>query len=569
MQAIFLEFGNCKGSAMAALSRMGLAWLSSRIWHHLSAYLINEWPSFMFVASLVTVIDHDAGWFNMVNNYALFAVGNLMTLPNSVGPARSLPQRVAFPGSKVTVVLIDEKMHQSRYLDHTPLNRCQLENDLESIFNAQPALVAIDLDISPALWLGLKNVAPNQGNDSPEERNQWFQQWLGGGGPYPSIPSNSDANNEARCQLRLYDLLIKKSKAGKKIKIVLMRPQSVLDTVMESNIERWREKMKFNDILFGSADLPIEYGFALALDELSIGGVASQYVRQQAPKPKKESPPGLINPAMYRSLEICDLYEMKLETAQKSEKCALPALHDRVVFFGGGWGQSDTVMTPIGEIFGVETHAASYLSFSYPINEMKTYIIDIAFAILFGFIVSYLWECYFQLRFGHDTCRHQYATACLIALMALVFMLLLASLVLSVLLLRWLDIWLTPVPIMSAMMVDSLFWGSIMGSLSQAAHEAGRSLDQTPHEAKTFWKRFLHSLYKFFYRDLSGLWHGADAAVRARKELANQSLAPVTKESGRQPAIWKDYIGAMGLMLLRRLGWGVVVGRACIDVFSP
>ena len=152
----------------------------------------DDWPATIFVAALMAVLESQFGWLDAINGHAFVAIGNVA----------GIPQAISKDKAKALVVLIDGVAAESRYLDRSPLDRCQLKEDIGAIYSAMANrlnLLVIDLDLSPARWL-----ATEPGNKT----------------------------KEAECEQELHQKIIDASKSG--IRTVLMTPfESSTPTVNE------------------------------------------------------------------------------------------------------------------------------------------------------------------------------------------------------------------------------------------------------------------------------------------------------------------------------------------------
>ena len=92
----------------------------------------------------------------------------------------------------------------------------------------------------------------------------------------------------------------------------------------------------------------------------------------------------------------------------------------KAVFFGAAFGEVDTFVTPLGDLYGVEIHAAAFLSLLDPLsanNHLSEFLADIVFGFLFGFLIASCWEQYFKLRLSQTptiVCRADLAAEFLV-----------------------------------------------------------------------------------------------------------------------------------------------------------
>ena len=117
-------------------------------WECIVEELRHTCMSALFVTAIVTIAHDQLGLFNAIDVFAFLAIGNRVAgLENAVSPP------TCSTSSGVCVIWIDQKAYETDYSARSPLNRCKLYDDLQKIYQRNPKLLVIDLDLSPALWL--------------------------------------------------------------------------------------------------------------------------------------------------------------------------------------------------------------------------------------------------------------------------------------------------------------------------------------------------------------------------------------------------------------------------------
>ena len=122
---------------------------------------------------------------------------------------------------------------------------------------------------------------------------------------------------------------------------------------------------------------------------------------------------GVVPIAVGSGADLSKGIELKLTADQPLGAAANPA-DFKAVFFGAAFGEGDTFVTPLGELYGVEIHAAAFLSLLDPLstnNHLSELLADIVFGFLFGFLIAYCWERYFKLRLSQTptiVCRRHF-----------------------------------------------------------------------------------------------------------------------------------------------------------------
>jgi CHASE2 domain len=192
-----------------------------------------------------------------------------------------------------------------------------------------------------------------------------------------------------------------------------------------------------------------------------------------------EYPDLLINPSQYllglRAIPANQLLPLN------SPLTPIPVpYHLPVVFFGSGYGEDDTYSTPLGTMYGVEIHAAAFMSLLNPASEhtkLLGFAVEIVFALLLGGGISWCWRRYYGMRFSSDAWRRQ-ASPYLIVLLGLALIIVVTGATyLSFLLLSHTNYWLSPIPIAIGMIVESLFNGAV----HEAVHEGNEQRQSLLH----------------------------------------------------------------------------------------
>jgi hypothetical protein len=144
----------------------------------------------------------------------------------------------------------------------------------------------------------------------------------------------------------------------------------------------------------------------------------------------------------------------------------------RIVFFGAGYGQEDTYLTPVGTLYGVEVHAAAFWSGEQSslrtwLSPVAAVLVEIGFAFVFGFIIARCWRRYFAWRLEAGSAHEQLAAIWIaIMLCGLLVAIAIASFV-SFGLLRWGGLWLSPIPVAVGMLIEGCMLGSVEAAIRQ------------------------------------------------------------------------------------------------------
>jgi CHASE2 domain-containing sensor protein len=427
----------------------------SRGWPWFWHWFKKEWRSILLVSAIV-FLAHDHLAF--IDGYALVWIGNLViarapTVKNPKDCGHLLPKQAASP--RVVAVEINQADYDARYLARSPLDRCRLKTDLRRVYDAKPDVLVVDIDLSPAEWL-----------------------------------TENSQDPQAACQRELYELI-------KDFSSLIPTPTVLMEPFEPEKTKEWRKDMKAAGLTFGGAHIPVSFGLALRSDthpESLVGAAYEAYERLHPKEIGEGTQHGgeaiVIDPRKYRgkrsilAIPLCCL----------ADDARPHSLRGHVAFFGAAYGsEGDTFLTPVGEIYGVEVHAASLLSMLEPPPGTRLLgpVLDFIFAVAFGLMLTLCWDGYSKARRygGRDELQlsaveavdmagsvmsHQELVEVVVSrwvdaravrelagLMVLGFcggvaILVVAVVFVSALLLHGWGVWTSPVPIMAGMLIDSL-----------------------------------------------------------------------------------------------------------------
>ncbi len=499
-------------------------------------YFRSEWYAALLVVAVVTIVHDKFGWLDAIDGYAFVGIGHLSAIRAEGGAS---PEH-----ARAAVVLIDQTTFESRYLERSPLSRCQLLKDLGLIYNQKPNkpdLIAIDLDISPAKWIASEK-------DSPTVR------YLRG------------KKSEVSCEKELY-LLIKNN--AHQIPTVLMTPFPAATCDQIARVSEWQKWMVEAGVRFGSAELPITYG--LVIKEYDDPNTFADQARKlPAPTLQNENYSGdciargpafdprkssrkLIDPRQYRRgidpVLLADPDSAE-PFAERLSRALAKQAKSHAVFFGAGYGEGDVYLSPLGEVYGVEVHAAAYLSDRIEKREVLAFAIDVGIGFLFGLFIAICWHRYFAARFSEDATRRQSAPLSVLTLVGGVVLMALGLGWLSLFVLRSWGIWLSPIPIAVGMLIDSFVSGSVEQAVHQWGHDRQALIDRLEDACK----------------------HGGFLA-EAKKERRQRRPEPTSFCESARRFFWADFVGllkssakkrAAALVLARTVIWVAVIVWAAI-----
>jgi len=239
--------------------------------------------------------------------------------------------------------------------------------------------------------------------------------------------------------------------------------------------ESWMARSKAR---FGEAEIPVEFGLALrsnmgpsslvsaagaAWDELMHPGAASPppcegdgcAAQRENSATTHCHPEGeelkFVDPRVFRGrggVQVVSLAELAEEDGWRF-------LGGSIVFVGAAYGsEEDTFLTPVGEVYGVEFHAAALLSKMQPLSHgfVGALLGDLFFA--FAFSLATVW-CVHHWREARGDGRETAGLWGLLLVVVVMGLLLLVSRV-SWSLLQHCGVWSSPVPIMLGILIDSV-----------------------------------------------------------------------------------------------------------------
>jgi len=442
------------------------------------------------VASIVTVLNHHTAVFDPLNA-VVFA--EVMSRVSYEGLFKDQP----FKGGSATVISIDQDSYSNAYGEQAPLNRCQLKHDLAAIYAAQPAVLVIDIDLSPARWL--RN-APLPGKEEKCDASSSFVQL--------------NASCQAQCERDLYTAL----KARRPTKTILMLPLGVEDIQEGRQSEqfgKWFSEMEQAGLQFGDPSIVETFGIVLHMrrEPASFATLVCNTMKDRPQGGRCVADEKLgrdpwINAHTYFS------NIKSLTTAQLTDKAQPVAdiMRGKAVFFGRESRQDDQYLTPVGTVNGVEIHAASFLTLTNPVLEdhLRTFAEEVFIAILFGALIDFCWRRYFHARFSSDARLRLAAPAYVFGLACAYVVLVALAWVVSWYRLGHKGIWASPIELAVGMLIEAWIRGTIKGAVHASF---AFTHDESPKV-----KGVLESMTRVL-SDVRNLWNKVDDPERTRARI--------------------------------------------------
>jgi hypothetical protein len=310
-------------------------------------------------------------------------------------------------------LLLDDHLYEDYFKQSSPLDRAKLSALLKTIIDKKPAMLAIDIDISPGA-----------GNILGDNKGQLDLDDLLDSAAKDSCASNESPKREAGC------------------KIVLTLPMPVLlEKVQQSQLE-WMKARCAAGIQFATPTLLSLQGMILrqSTSNPSLGNVAAWWQHEEVysegakQKDIEQTHPSynylcqkLAEYTSGKEFSIWlkfdsllnadkDLVPLNLDyftfpesrpkvvvenTKKENEQTlpflSIPMISGHTIFFGGGFSKVDKFDTAIGTYDGVSIHAASYYSARHGLKNVShgfAWGLDIGIGFLLGVVFQWLWAKY-------------------------------------------------------------------------------------------------------------------------------------------------------------------------------
>jgi CHASE2 domain-containing sensor protein len=357
----------------------------------------------------------------------------------------AMSQRAGGARSGSTVVIgIDQLTYEETFHDRSPLDRCAMAEQLQSIYDAHPSLVVIDIDISPSI----------AGVSLPEDPLQ-----------------------DVKCELQLYETITNQQrfdKDGKRpVNTVILKPFPVSDTNATNKKISWCKTMIEKGVAFGDGFMPIRLGITQRYTDhaLSIAHVAKRAGSSRGgvvPKGTAKNCDAAWNEVEFEHkrepINFLAFTKQSESMTWKGWKEKGADIAGKVVFYGANYGEDDRYLTPVDKLYGVNLHAAAFISID---NEIKTknvwgIVIDTITGLGFTFVAAFFWERYLEEK-SHvgNPVRRELAFCFLIALAVLLIPLMWAAAALSVYLVSAHNIWISPLPMAIGMTLEAFVLGAV------------------------------------------------------------------------------------------------------------
>lgn len=388
-------------SARAPADTTGPARTGGHGWRH---WLAEEWAPVLFGVGLITVLHH-AGPLAPVSRLSLLALSSFQ--------AELAGGAAADSTARTWLLSIDEHDFLTSYQERRPLSRGQLAKDIHKILEGRPAVLAVDLDLSPL-------VKPDESEEADQRK---LDALLDGKNPVANKPPYTT-------QIRV------------------IRPFAADDAGLREKKSQWMQARR--NVGFATDDIDVVPGMNVAIEfECRAAGLAEQALAASAGAPCK---PGR---AHLQPLDFATFQRTVFSQSISLFNAAPDQLRRKTVFFGSRTGRADRVLTPLGEGHGVVVHAARFATLAAGGAPLKgvDLLIDLAMASIFSWQISR-----FMPRYLERACERSVLTpprlALLLGSFALRYLLTVAAALAIAFVLAWHGVFIEPLLIAIGLAFD-------------------------------------------------------------------------------------------------------------------
>lgn len=377
-----------------------------------------------------------------------------------------------FHESLPRVVLIDDTAYETIFRSTSPLDRAYLRDLINQVQAKAPALIALDLDISP------------YSGDEEQDAKPLYQSLCKTARPeLAAVPDCLAAAAASRPEI------------CRGTPIVLIETHATGETAraVARDWERRFAQALGPCLSFASSDIQMQHNRAVYFsDDFGTLGVRA-YTTLMKSDTRLASEPSDANRLLNTVLIEAAGYDRRLPRSIAGYLLARPSWQDggltltgntdftnKAVFIGGGWGHDDKYNTAYADnIDGVLVHASVFFSLRRPLGAapLTAFAIDFAFSLIAGFILHFIWARYhrannrFRRLAGRQAfspmiaaltlrpeARPYYAVRILWLTAAWTFLILAlgAILIFTSLILRN-NLWISPAALVIGLFIDKLF----------------------------------------------------------------------------------------------------------------
>ncbi|MBK7237486.1 MAG: CHASE2 domain-containing protein [Sterolibacteriaceae bacterium] len=349
------------------------------------------------------------------------------------------------------VITLTDTMYETDFQQQSPLDRETLARLIEVIASRGPAMLTVDIDLSP----GPAGASGNRGQE-------------------------------------ILDRLLERIARAGTTKLVLATPLPVRSGDLVAIKYKWMLGLCRAGIQFGLSDVLQTQGVVLRVstNHASLGVVAQQVSGATGPRP----PPyaswlpmdwsalpfsagefsvdhALVADDFHRQLPLNADYFAAMESAAMpldsvADAAGLPPLVGRTVFLGGEYEGRDQFITAFGRQPGVVIHAATFYSGHHPIKGIThafAVALDVVVGVLCGYLFHWSWQVYNRAarafeehRAGPDRWRrYALVRGLLIGNLLLVAILVLVLVKLSAAVFQF-SLWVNPGPVIIGVFAKTL-----------------------------------------------------------------------------------------------------------------
>ncbi len=442
-------------------------------WHYIAVALV--------VASVLHVPFFE-GLFNFLDIPVQTLQGNLLAdkLPN-----KFMGEFLNVGG--IAIVKISPDVFNKRYGGTSPLDRCELLEDLKRVIGSDPhRTVAVDFGLAPP-----RRLSPTFGHMSNKrecECQKAIDTLLDKRTPkfiliYP-FEYESETSKIAKPETSVDNDYCSEYPSNNPKDVEAKRSEIVTDWVRE------REK---NGVLFGDYTINPEMGIVVRFkperQQCTVNGQSQGEIRKEhfshllnrrLMGEVQES--GLPNCSLAEKVNDVETHPIAYGSLRHffNNGMALDTLDMRLannseirhVIFGAGYAEDDTHLTPVGPRHGVDILAAIAARPTVrPGNKVFAFIVDVVIGSLIGWLASQFWHAFFCFCVPQDGRSGSYFQLMWKAFLAgSLFLLGIALVILGSMYLSLGGYWISPVAMIVGMSLDVFVLGSVMMAVSELEH---------------------------------------------------------------------------------------------------
>lgn len=338
-------------------------------WAHHLHHALHHFAVALVLASAVLILEV-SGHLNWLDSLSLRAVGTLQSSESSADKLN--------PNDAPVSLLIGDGYFENEFRQESPLDRRELTRLVERVLQAQPTLLAIDIDLSPG-------PAGSLGNAGQEELDA-FLVHAALANRVPIILTAPFPVTGEKLLMEKHAWLVKMCNAG----IAIAYPHIVLS---QGLVMRYPFRQPSLGLVASKSGAARAVGHTLC-QEILAGPEKSLFLSKAfsadlvlgADDLRSQRP---INPEYLRNSS-----SMQSVIQGAGDNSFASSLRGRPVFLGSQFDSRDEFMTPYGKMKGTVIHAATFYSERKPTHAVThgtAIVLDLIFGVAAGFLFGAVW----------------------------------------------------------------------------------------------------------------------------------------------------------------------------------